>query len=92
MNLNGVNPAAARVVPPPTPPAAELTVRGMAAANRAGVQAVPVRNNDPVTRTAKREKHGDLNDEKRAAEDTDRLDLLRFMALRRDVEAITNRR
>jgi hypothetical protein len=90
MNINGVNSAAARVTPPP-PPATELTARDVAVATRAGLQAVPVRNTDPVTGKAKPEKHGDLNDFKRAAEDADRLDMLRFMALRRDIAAITGR-
>ena len=43
----------------------ELTSRDVAAAARVGVQAVPVRNNDPVTANAKREKHGDTSDERR---------------------------
>ena len=77
LNVNGVGLAPARVISPPPVPATELTARDVATAARVGVQAVPVRNNDPVTGTAKREKRGDTNDEKRAAEDAerDRVDL-----------------
>lgn len=88
LNVNGSPYAAARYTPPTPPAQQELTARDMAAATRIGLQAVPVRNNDPVTGSAKREKRGDTEDEKKAAEDTDRLDMLRFMALRRDVAAI----
>lgn len=90
-NVNGVNVGSPRPTPPTPPPAQELTARDVATAARAGVQAVPVRNTDPVTAAAKREKRGDMNDDHRAAEDTDRLDMLRLMALRRDVAAITGR-
>ena len=88
LNVNGTSLAPARYTPPTPPAAAELTQRGMAAAARVGLQAVPVRTNDPVTGTAKREKHGDTLDEKKGAQDADRLDALRFMALRRDISAI----
>ena len=89
LNVNGVNHGPTRYTPPPPPPVTELTAKDVATAARAGVQAVPVRNNDPVTATAKREKRGEMTDDRRAAEDADRLDMLRFMALKRDVAAIT---
>ena len=89
LNVNGVNVGPARYTPPTPPPVSELTARDAAVAARMGVQAPPVRNNDPVTGTAKREKRGDTNDERRASEDADRLDMLRLMALKRDVAAIT---
>ena len=92
LNVNGSTFAPARYTPPTPPPTTELTARDMAAATRVGLQAVPVRNNDPVTGAAKREKRGDLNDEKKAAEDADRLDMLRLMALRRDVRSIRDDR
>ena len=88
LNVNGVSVAPTRSAPPTPPPATELTPRDVATAARAGVQAVPVRNNDPVTAAAKREKRGDTADERRAAEDADRLDTLRWMALRRDAAAV----
>jgi hypothetical protein len=56
-----------------------------------GVQAVPVRPQDPVTGPAKRERSADSALQRRAAEDADRLDMLRFAALRRDAAAITAR-
>jgi hypothetical protein len=89
LNINGASLAPTRAMPPAAPPVTELTSRDVAAAARVGVQAVPVRNNDPVTANAKREKHGDTSDERRASEDADRLDMLRLMALKRDVAAIT---
>lgn len=89
LNVNGVSLAPARYTPPTPPPTTELTARDVAAATRVGLQAVPVRNNDPVTGAAKREKRGETTDEKKAAEDADRLDMLRLMALRRDIAAIT---
>ena len=89
LNIHGSSLAPARYTPPTPPPAQELTARDVAAATRVGLQAVPIRNNDPVTGAAKREKRGDTNDERKAAEDTDRIDMLRLMALRRDVAAIT---
>lgn len=92
LNVNGVNIGSPRPTPPTPPPAQELTARDVAAAARAGVQAVPVRNNDPVTGTAKKEKRGEMTDDRRAAEDADRLDMLRFMALKRDASAITGNR
>jgi hypothetical protein len=88
-HVNGANLGPARYTPPPPPPPTELNARELAVAARAGVQAVPVRNNDPVTATAKREKRGEMTDDRRAAEDADRLDMLRLMALRRDAAAIT---
>ena len=88
-HVNGSNLGPARYTPPPPPPVTELTAKDVATAARAGVQAVPVRNNDPVTATTKREKRGEMTDDRRAAEDADRLDMLRFMALKRDVAAIT---
>jgi len=91
LNINGASLVPTRALPPAAPPVTELTSRDVAAAARVGVQAVPVRNNDPVTANAKREKHGDTSDERRASEDADRLDMLRFMALKRDVTAITAR-
>ena len=87
LNVNGLGPA--RPLPPAPPPVTELTSRDVAAAARAGVQAVPVRNTDPVTGSAKRERHGDTDDERRASEDADRLDMLRLMALKRDAAAVT---
>ncbi|RKQ93678.1 hypothetical protein C8N24_3549 [Solirubrobacter pauli] len=92
LNINGSSLAPARYTPPTPPAAQELTARDMAAATRIGLQAVPVRNNDPVTAAAKREKRGDTDDEKQAAEDTDRLDMLRLLALRRDIAAVLDDR
>ena len=92
LNINGSSLAPARYTPPPPPATQELTARDMAAATRIGMQAVPIRNNDPVTGAAKREKRGDTEDEKKAAEDTDRLDMLRAMALRRDIAAVLDER
>ncbi len=66
LNVNGSSFAPARYTPPTPPPTTELTARDVAAATRVGLQAVPVRNNDPVTGAAKREKRGDTLDEKRA--------------------------
>ncbi len=91
LNVNGASLAPARYTPPTPPPVTELTARDVAAAARVGLQAVPVRNNDPVTGAAKRERRGDTLDERRAAEDADRLDTLRFMALKRDIAAILGR-
>ena len=80
LNING-----AGLVPDPGHATAaatagdRATARDVAAAARVGVQAVPVRNNDPVTATAKREKHGDDQSTSRSASaDADRLDMLRF--------------
>jgi hypothetical protein len=92
LNVNGSNLAPARYTPPPPTATAELTARDMAAASRLGMQAVPVRNNDPVTGPAKREKRGQTEDEKKAAEDADRFDMLRMMAFRRDVAAVLDER
>jgi hypothetical protein len=88
LNVNGSSLAPARYSPPPPPATVELTARDMAAATRVGLQAVPVRNNDPVTGPAKREKRGDVIDEKKAAEEQDRMDLLRLAALKRDAAAV----
>ena len=88
-HVNGVNHGPTRYTPPPPPPVTELTARDVATAARAGVQAVPVRNNDPVTATAKREKRGEMTDDRLASADRDRRDMLRLMALKRDAAAIT---
>jgi hypothetical protein len=87
-HVNGVNHGPTRYTPPPPPPVTELTARDVTTAARAGVQAVPVRNNDPVTAGAKSEKRGEMSDDRRA-EDSYRLDRLRLMALKRDAAAIT---
>ncbi|MBE2318205.1 hypothetical protein DVA67_019645 [Solirubrobacter sp. CPCC 204708] len=92
LNVNGASLAPARYTPPTPPPVNELTARDMAAATRLGLQAVPVRNTDPVTGPAKREKRGETNDEKRAAEDADRLDMLRLMAFKRDIASVLSDR
>ena len=89
LNVNGASLAPARYTPPTAPAVTELTQRDIAAATRVGLQAVPVRNNDPVTGPGKKERHGDTLKDKQAAEDRDRLDMLRFAAFRRDVAAIT---
>jgi hypothetical protein len=79
-----------RTAPQPAQLAA-LTQRDMAAAARLGVQAVPVRVLDPVTGPAKRERSADAANDRKAAADRDRLEMLRFAALRRDAAAITAR-
>jgi hypothetical protein len=84
----GVGPA--RYTPPPTP-LTQVTQRDMAAAARLGVQAVPVRPQDPVTGPAKRERAADSHTDRKASSDRDRLDALRWAALRRDAAAITGR-
>jgi len=89
LNVNGSALAPGRYTPQTAPAVTQLTQRDVAAAARVGLQAVPVRNNDPVTGSAKKERHGDTLKEKQAAADRDRLDMLRFAALRRDVAAIT---
>jgi hypothetical protein len=63
----------------------------MAAAARVGVQAVPVRQLDPVPAPAKRERAHEAVADRKAMSDTDRLELLRWAALRRDAAAITGR-
>ena len=50
----------------------------MAAAARVGVQAVPVRQLDPVTGPAKRERAAEAVNERKAASDSDRLEMLRL--------------
>ena len=84
----GVGPL--RLTPPPSPQTA-VTQRDMATAARLGVQAVPVRPQDPVTGPAKRERTADSGSDRKASADRDRLDMLRFAALRRDAAAITAR-
>ena len=79
-----------RYAPPPAPLNA-VTLRDMAAAARVGVQAVPVRQLDPVTGPAKRERASEAMNDRKAMSDTDRLELLRWAALRRDAAAITGR-
>ncbi len=91
LNVNGMGLVPTRSAPA-APPPAELTTRDMAAATRAGVQAVPVRNIDPVTNAHRSARRGDTLSDKRAAEDADRLDMLRSMALRRDAASITAER
>jgi hypothetical protein len=76
---------------PPASQLAAMTQRDMAAAARLGVQAVPVRPQDPVTAPAKRERSADASNDRKAAADANRLDALRFAALRRDAAAITGR-
>jgi hypothetical protein len=78
----------ARYAPPPVAMNA-VTLRDMAAAARVGVQAVPVRQLDPATGPAKREKASDAVNERKAMSDADRLEMLRWAALRRDAGAIT---
>ncbi len=79
-----------RFAPQPTQLTA-VTLRDMAAAARVGVQAVPVRQLDPVTGPAKRERASEAMNDRKAASDSDRLELLRWAALRRDAGAITGR-
>ena len=80
----------ARYAPQPTQLTA-VTLRDMAAAARVGVQAVPVRQLDPVTGPAKRERASEAMNDRKAASDSDRLEMLRWAALRRDAGAITGR-
>ena len=80
----------ARYAPPPVPLNA-VTLRDMAAAARVGVHAVPVRQLDPVTGPAKRERAQESVNDRKALSDTDRLEMLRWAALRRDAAAITGR-
>ena len=72
-------------------PLTAVTQRDMATAARLGVQAVPVRQLDPVTAAAKRERAAESVNDRKATADRDRLDMLRFAALRRDAAAITGR-
>ena len=80
----------ARYAPQPTQLTA-VTLRDMAAAARVGVQAVPVRQLDPVTGPAKRERAADGVNQRKAESDVERVEMLRWAALRRDAAAITGR-
>jgi hypothetical protein len=84
----GVGPL--RLPPQPSPQTA-VTQRDIATAARLGVQAAPVRPQDPVTGPAKRERSADSSLDRKASADRDRLDMLRFAALRRDAAAINAR-
>jgi hypothetical protein len=88
VHSTGANPA--RYSLPPTVMNA-VTQRDLAAAARLGVQAVPVRQLDPVTGPAKRERAAEAVHARKAASDSDRLEALRWAALRRDAAAITGR-
>ena len=92
MNFDVQGPAGnpARYAPQPAPLNA-VTLRDMAAAARVGVQAVPVRQLDPVTGPAKRERASEAANERKAASDSDRLEMLRWAALRRDAAAVNGR-
>jgi hypothetical protein len=79
-----------RYSPLPAPLSA-VTQRDYAAAARVGIQAVPARPQDPINATAKRERTPTTATDRRAVEDRDRLDALRWAALRRDAAAITGR-
>ncbi|HEX6024411.1 MAG TPA: hypothetical protein VFZ00_20650 [Solirubrobacter sp.] len=80
----------ARYAPPPAQLQA-VTLRDMATAARVGVQAVPVRQLDPATGPQKRERAHEAVNDRKAAADSDRLEMLRWAALRRDAAAITRR-
>ena len=80
----------ARLAPPPAQLLA-VTQRDVTVAARLGVQAVPVRQLDPVTAPAKRERAAETVNDRKATSDRDRLDMLRLAALRRDAAAITGR-
>jgi hypothetical protein len=88
VHSTGANPA--RYAPPPVQLNA-VTLRDMAAAARVGVHAVPVRQLDPVTAPAKRERAHEAIADRKAMSDTDRVEMLRWAALRRDAAAITGR-
>ena len=76
---------------PQSAPLNAVTLRDMAAAARVGVHAVPVRQLDPVTGPAKRERAHESVNERKAMSDTERVEMLRWAALRRDAAAITGR-
>jgi hypothetical protein len=88
MDGHGAGVGPLRLAPPPVQQVA-VTQRDMAAAARMGVHPVPVRPQDPVTSSAKRERSADSHTDRKAAADRDRLDMLRLAALRRDAAAIT---
>jgi hypothetical protein len=89
-DVHGLGGGPARLAPPPGP-MLSVTQRDVAVAARLGVQAVPVRQLDPVTAPAKRERAAESVNDRKAASDADRLAMLRLAALRRDAAAITGR-